>query len=117
MEQIRQHHTKCESIKQSKSMLKNLFSLNQRSLFSIYDPAGVKLLTKLRLQFSHLTEHKFPHNFKDRVSPMFDCGDETETTTNIARKMSKYGPETTPYLDTFYAMLLFLANFLQKKDN
>ena len=48
---------------------------------------------------------------------MFDCGDETETTTNIARKMSKYEPETTPYLDTFYAMLLFLANFLQKKDN
>ena len=40
---------------------------------------------------------------------MFDCGDETETTTNIARKMSKYGPEATPYLDTFYAMLLFLA--------
>ena len=30
-----------ESIKQFKSMLKNFFSLNQRSLFSIHDPVGV----------------------------------------------------------------------------
>ena len=37
-----------ESIKQFKSMLKNLFSLNQGSLFSIHDPVGVKLLTRLR---------------------------------------------------------------------
>ena len=54
-----------ESIKQFKSMLKNFLSLNQRSLFSIHDPVGVKLLTRLRLQFSHLNEHKFRHNFKD----------------------------------------------------
>ena len=43
-----------ESIKQFKSMLKNIFSLNQRSLFSIHDPVGVKMLTRLWLQFSHL---------------------------------------------------------------
>ena len=54
-----------ESIKQFKSMLKKFLSLNQRSLFSIHDPVGVKLLTRLRLQFSHLNEHKFRHNFKD----------------------------------------------------
>ena len=54
-----------ESIKQFKSMLKNFVSLNQRSLFSIHDPVGVKLLTMLRLQFTHLNEHKFRHNFKD----------------------------------------------------
>ena len=72
-----------ESIKQFKSMLKNFFSLNQRSLFSIHDPVGVKLLTRLRLQFSHLNEHKFRHNFKDCVSPMCDCGAETETTSHF----------------------------------
>ena len=43
-----------ESVKQFKSMLKNFFSLNQRSLFSIHDPVGVKMLTRLRLQFSYL---------------------------------------------------------------
>ena len=66
-------------INQFKSMLKNFFSLNQRSLFSIHDPVGVKLLTRLRLQFSHLNEPKFRHNFKECVSPMCDCGAETET--------------------------------------
>ena len=64
-------------------MLKNFFSLNQRSLFLIHDPVGVKLLTRLQLQFSHLNEHKFRHNFKDCMSPMRDYGAETETTSHF----------------------------------
>ena len=56
------------------------FSLQERSLFSIHDPTSVKLLTRLRLKFSHLNEHKFRHNFKDTVVAMCDSGTETETT-------------------------------------
>ena len=37
----------------------------ENSIFSIYDPIGVKQLTYLRLQFSHLNEHKFRHDFGD----------------------------------------------------
>ena len=69
---------KVENIKRFKSMLKDFFNLKQKSLFVIHDPAGVKLLS--RLKFSHLNEHKFFHNFKDAVSPMCYCGSETETT-------------------------------------
>ena len=61
-------------------MLKDFFNLKQKSLFAIHDPAGVKLLSRLRLKFSHLNEHKFRHNFKDALSPMCDCPSETETT-------------------------------------
>ena len=50
-------------------MIKTFFSLNQRSLFLIHDPVGVKLLTRLRLQSSHLNEHKFRHNFKTAWVP------------------------------------------------
>ena len=32
------------------------------SLFCIYHPLGVKLLTRLRLHISHLNEHKFRHD-------------------------------------------------------
>ena len=60
-------------------MLKDVLNLKQKSLFAIPDPAGVKLLSRLRLKFSHLNEHKFRHNFKDALSPMCDCGSETET--------------------------------------
>ena len=64
-------------------MLMNFFTLHQRSLFSIHDPVGVKLLTRPRLQFGHLNEHKFRHNFKDCVSPIRDCGAETETISHF----------------------------------
>ena len=51
---------KAEIIKRLKYMLKDFFNLKQKSLFAIHDPTGVKLLSKLRLKFSHLNEHKLP---------------------------------------------------------
>ena len=74
---------KTENIERFKSMLKDFFNLKQKSLFAIHDPAGVKLLSRLRLKFSHLNEHKFRHNFKDALSPMCDCGSKTETTDHF----------------------------------
>ena len=50
----------------------------ENSLFGAYDPLGVKLLTRLRLQFSHLNEHKFKHGFSDTVDPMCACLTEVE---------------------------------------
>ena len=35
----------------------------ENSVFPIYDPLGVKLFTRLRLQFSHLNKHKLRHGF------------------------------------------------------
>ena len=57
--------------------------MKQKSLFAIHDPAGVTLLSRLQLKFSHLNEHKFRHNFKDALSPMYDCGSETEVTDHF----------------------------------
>ena len=73
---------KSVNIKCVKSMIMKFLS-SQEILFSIHDPIGVKLLTRLRLKFSHLNEHKFRHNFKDTVVTMFDCGTETETTEHF----------------------------------
>ena len=64
-------------------MLKDFFNSKQASLSAIHDPAGVKLLSRLRLKSSHLNEHKFRHNFIDALSPMYDCGSETETTDHF----------------------------------
>ena len=46
---------------------------------SIYDPLGIKLLNRLRVDFSHLNEHKFRHNFDDTLNPLCSCSLETET--------------------------------------
>ena len=70
---------KANSIKHLKSMFKEFFNFKERSLFAVRDLVGVKLLSRLRLKFSHLNEHKFRENFKDSPSPMCDCGCETET--------------------------------------
>ena len=74
---------KAENFKRFKSMLKDFFNLKQKSLFAIHDPAGVKLLSRLRLKFSHLNEQKLSHNFKDALSPMSGCGSKTETTDHF----------------------------------
>ena len=39
-------------------------------LFSVQDPLGAKLLTRLELKFSHLNEHKFRHGFADTINAM-----------------------------------------------
>ena len=93
-----------ESINQFKLMLKIFLSLNQRWLFSIHDPVGVKLLTRLRLQFSHLNEHKFRHNFKDCVSPMSGCGVETETTSHFFLRFQFFANERQKLRDDVYLL-------------
>ena len=52
----------------------------ENSVFAVHDINGVKLLTRLRLGFSHLNEHKFRHNFNDIINHMYSCGKEPETT-------------------------------------
>ena len=55
----------------------------ENSLYNVHDPIGVKLLSRLRLQFTHLNEHKFRHGFNDTVNPMCSCGTDVETTEHF----------------------------------
>ena len=50
-------------------------------IFDIHDPdiEKIKSLNHLKLNFIHLNEHKFRHNFNDTVDPMCPCGLESET--------------------------------------
>ena len=54
-----------ESISVFKSRLLSLIRPVQNSVFNIFDPKGLILLTRLRLGFSHLNEHRFPHYFEN----------------------------------------------------
>ena len=58
--------------------------------FSIYDPFGIKLLNRLRVDFSHLNEHKFRHNFADTLNPLCSCSLETETTDHFFLRCRNY---------------------------
>ena len=99
---------KTENIERFKSMLKDFFNLKQKSLFAIHDPAGVKLLSRLRLKFSHLNEHKFRHNFKDALSSMCGCGSETETTDHFFLRCPFFAINRQKLLNDLLKIDLFL---------
>ena len=65
----------------------------KNSLFSVYDPLSVKLLTRLRLQFSHLNEHKFKHGFRDTIDPICACRTEIETTEHFFLRCHFYSTQ------------------------
>ena len=55
----------------------------QRSIYNVFKPQGLKFLTRLRLELSHLNEHRFRHNFKDCTNPLCSCSLEVENTLHF----------------------------------
>ena len=53
-----------------RKMLLNFIRPTGNSTYKTYEPLRIKLLTRLRLGFSHLSEHKFRHNFADSLNPL-----------------------------------------------
>ena len=54
----------------------------QNNIFNILDPQGLKLLTRLRLGFSHLSKHRFRHNFQECMNPVCSCSLEIKDTSH-----------------------------------
>ena len=67
------------SIAVFKSNLLQMIRPVKSPIYNIYDIPGVKLLTRLRVNFSSMNEHRFRHNF-DCLSPMCACGAAREDT-------------------------------------
>ena len=62
----------------------------EREIFSINDPIGIKMLTRLRLRFSHLCEHKFRYGFKHTLKTLCSCSIEAKTTTQYFLRFHLY---------------------------
>ena len=69
-----------ESILIFKNRLLSLIRPVQSSVFNIFDRKGLKRLTRLRLDFSHLNEHRFRQYFESCVNPLCSCSLTTEDT-------------------------------------
>ena len=55
----------------------------QRTIYNVFDPQGLKFLSRLRLGLSPLNEHRFRHNFKDCINPLCSCSLEVENTLHF----------------------------------
>ena len=60
-----------------------LIKLLENSVYNIHDTLCIKLITRLRLSFNHLREHKFRHNFRDTLNLLCVCSLEPENTTHF----------------------------------
>ena len=79
-----------DSCKEFKNKASPFIKINTNSISSVHDVYGVKLLSRLRLNFSHLNEHKVRHGFKDGTNCMCDCGSATETTLHFLLQCQEY---------------------------
>ena len=51
-------------------MLLNFKAPIGNSIYKTYDQQGIKLVTRLKLGLSHLSEHKFRDKFADSLNPL-----------------------------------------------
>ena len=58
------------SVNKFKEIILSFIRTKKDSVFEIHDTKVLKLLTRLRLNFSHLNKHKYRHGFKDTVNPI-----------------------------------------------
>ena len=68
----------------------NLVRSRENLVVTVHDITSLELLTRLRLNFSHLNEHKLRHNFNYTINPMCSCGKESETTLHYLLRCEFY---------------------------
>ena len=75
---------KTEPIQNIRVAILNFIGPKENSVFDIHNTNGIKLLSRLRLNFSHLDEHTFRHNFNDTVDSMSTCGQKRRQHLNAS---------------------------------
>ena len=66
---------------------------SEYSVFLCNNPKAIQLLIRLRLVLSHLWEHKFKHKFQDTLNPIWNCGEDIETSCHYLLHRSLYTNE------------------------
>ena len=61
----------------------NLIRPKCKNTYEIHNPAGLKLLTRLKLGLSHLNNLEFNHNLKDGINPLCSCSLNVENNVHF----------------------------------
>ena len=113
---VREWNQLSSEIKQSKFLSifkKSLLQLIRpkcHSVYNIFDPIGLKLLTRLCINLSHLKEHKFNHNFKDTINSLCSCNVENESTERYLLRCSSYTAIRKTLLDNIIDIVGTITN-------
>ena len=93
-----------------KSILK-FIRPSQNRVYNCHNPKGIKLLTRLRVDLSHLREHKFKHSFQDTLNPICNCGEDIETTSHYLLHCPDYLHERKTLLNTVSCIIPNIFDF------
>ena len=88
-----------ETINIFKSKILKFIKPTTNSILGCHNPIGVNLLTSLRLELSHLCEHRFKHSFQDTLNPSCSCGKEVKTTFHFLFSCLNYSDERLTLLN------------------
>ena len=72
---------KSSPLEKYKRALMKFIRRTSANVYKIHNLLGLKLLTRLRLDLSHLREHKFRHNFNDTIDSFCLCSTNCLETT------------------------------------
>ena len=103
-----------ESISIFKSRLLSSIHPLESNVYNIFDPIGLKFLTRLCLGFNHLTEHRFQHNFQDCMNPLCSCSLEIEDTSHYLLHCHHFSQCRTDLMNSVKSIL---ENFESLSDN
>ena len=79
--------------------------------YSVFNPLGMKHLTRLRLGLSHLREHKFKHNFQDTINPTCNCSLSVESNVHFFLHCQNFSNERQILLNNLSNIDIDIANF------
>ena len=63
------------------------------------NPLWLKHLTRLRIGFSHLKEHKFKHNFSESADPLCSCENDIKSTVHFLLHCPHFTTQTQTLLN------------------
>ena len=73
-------------------------------------------MTRLRLEFSHLREHKFRHNFQDTLNPLCSCNLlESESVNHFLLLCPIYASQRKILLDSVFELDAGIENLSNSK--
>ena len=106
---------KMESTLQFKTKILSFSRPKENSIFKINEANGIKLLSSIRLYFSHLNEHKCWQNFRTTIDPMCIFGLERETALHYLLRWNLYSDPRTELLNDICALNPNLKSLPRKK--
>ena len=103
------------SISSFKNSLQVFIRPKSRIAYNIVDPIGLKFLSRLRLNLSHLREHKFRHNFLDTINPLCSCSVEIESTKHYLLRCPFYIDIRRTLLDNIVEVIGSISNLAENE--